>query len=108
VKYADDFVLLAKEETVLQGIIDRLTEIRRCSGMDMNVDKTKVMRISSEPFPLQITIDQKLLQNVELFKYLGSVITNNVRCTCEIISRTATIKDTFNGRRRFFSSANGT
>ena len=29
VKYADDLVLMAKEETVLQGMIDRLTETGR-------------------------------------------------------------------------------
>jgi hypothetical protein len=29
VKYADDLVLLAKEETVLQGMFDRLIEIGR-------------------------------------------------------------------------------
>jgi hypothetical protein len=44
VKYADDLVLLAKEETVLQGIIDRLIETGRCYEMEMNVEKTKVMR----------------------------------------------------------------
>jgi hypothetical protein len=27
VKYADDLVLLAQKETVLQGMIDRLTEV---------------------------------------------------------------------------------
>jgi hypothetical protein len=30
VKYADDCVLLDKEETVLQGMIDRLIDIGRC------------------------------------------------------------------------------
>jgi hypothetical protein len=49
VKYADDLVLLAREETVLQGIIDRLIEIGRLYGMEMNVEKTKVMRISRQP-----------------------------------------------------------
>jgi hypothetical protein len=44
VKYADDLVLLAKEEKVLQDMIDKLTEIGRCYGMEMNVEKTKVMR----------------------------------------------------------------
>jgi hypothetical protein len=39
-------VLLAKEEAVLRGMIDKLTEIGSCYGMEMNVDKTKVMRIS--------------------------------------------------------------
>jgi hypothetical protein len=39
VKYADDLVLLAKEETVLQGMIDRPIEIGRRYGMEMNVEK---------------------------------------------------------------------
>jgi hypothetical protein len=30
VKYADDLVLLAKEEKVLQDIMDKLNEIGRC------------------------------------------------------------------------------
>jgi len=37
VKYADDLVLLAKEETVLHGMIDKLIEIGSCYGMEMNV-----------------------------------------------------------------------
>jgi len=48
VKYADDLVLMAKEETVLQGMIDKATEIGRCYGMEINVEKTKVMRISRQ------------------------------------------------------------
>jgi len=46
VKYADDLVLLAKEEEVLQDMIGNLIEIGGCYGMEMNVEKTKVMRIS--------------------------------------------------------------
>ena len=48
VKYADDLVLMAKEETVLQGMIDKLIAIGRCYGMEMNVEKTKVMRIQDD------------------------------------------------------------
>jgi hypothetical protein len=50
VKYADVLVLLAKEEMVLQDMIDKPSEIGRCWGMEMNVEKTKVMRA---------TIDQR-------------------------------------------------
>ena len=39
VKYADDIVLLAKEEKVLQDMIDKLTEIGRCYGIEINVKK---------------------------------------------------------------------
>jgi predicted nucleotidyltransferase len=49
VKYADDLVLLAKEEKVLEDMIDKLNEIGRCYGMEMNVEKTKIMRISRQP-----------------------------------------------------------
>jgi hypothetical protein len=56
VKYVDDLVLVAKRETVLQNTIDRLIEIERCYGMEMNVraKKTKVMKISREQSPIEI------------------------------------------------------
>jgi hypothetical protein len=41
VKYGDDLVLLAKEDTGLQGMIYRLTEIGRLYGMEMNVKKLR-------------------------------------------------------------------
>ena len=36
-KYADDPVLLAKEEKVLQDMTDKLIEIGNCYGKEMNV-----------------------------------------------------------------------
>ena len=36
-KYEDDIVLLAKERAVLRGMIDRVTEIGRVYGMEMNM-----------------------------------------------------------------------
>jgi hypothetical protein len=36
---ADGLVLLVKKETVLHGMFNRLTEIGRCCGMEMNVEK---------------------------------------------------------------------
>jgi hypothetical protein len=41
VKYADGLVLLAKKETVLQGMIDIVIEIGRCYGMEINVEKVR-------------------------------------------------------------------
>jgi len=84
VKYATDFVLLAKEEKVLQDMTQKLIETGRFYGMEMNVETPKEMRISRQSFPVKIMIDQKQLENVESFKYLGSILTNDGRCTCEI------------------------
>jgi hypothetical protein len=39
-------------------MIDKLIEIGRCYGMEMNVEKTEVMRISRQPFPVKITYDR--------------------------------------------------
>jgi len=105
VKYADDFVLLAKEEKVLQDMIDKLIEIGRCYGTEMNVEKTKVMRISRQPSPVKIMINQKQLENVESFKYLVRILTNDGRCTCEIKCRIAMAKAAFNKKRTLFTSA---
>jgi hypothetical protein len=48
VKYADDRVILVKEETVLQGVIDRLSETGKFYGLEINVEKNKVIRISRQ------------------------------------------------------------
>ena len=65
--------------------------------MEMSVEKTKVNRISKLPFPVQIMVDKKQLENVEHFIYLSS-ITKDARCTCEIKSRTTKAQAAFNSR----------
>jgi hypothetical protein len=38
--------------------------------MEVNVGKTTVMRISRQPLPEKITIEQKQLEKVKSFKYV--------------------------------------
>jgi hypothetical protein len=95
---------VAKEEIVLQDMTDKLIEIGRSYGMEMNVEKTKAIRISRQPFTVKLMIDQKQLDNVESFKYLGSMLTNDGRYTCEIKSRIAMAKAAFNKKRALFTS----
>ena len=49
-------------------------------------------------------IHQKQLENVECFKYLGSILTNDGKCTCEIKSRIAMAKAAFNKNKTLFTS----
>ena len=72
--------------------------------MEMYVEKTKLIRISRQPSPVTIMIDQKQLENVECFKYLGSMLTNDGRCTCEIKSRIAKAKAAFNKKKNLFTN----
>ena len=61
------------------------------------------MRISRQPFPVKIMIDQKQLENVESFKYLCSMLTNDGRCTCGMKLRIAMAKAAFN-KKSFYST----
>jgi hypothetical protein len=54
--------------------------------MEMNAEKEKVKRISRQQSLVHIMTDQKQLENLEYFNYLGSIITNYARCTGEIKS----------------------
>jgi len=66
--------------------------------------KTKVVRNSGHPSPIQNTKDQKQLENVEYFNCLGSMITNDARGTQEIKSRIAEAKAAFNKKKTLFTS----
>jgi hypothetical protein len=52
-------------------------------------------------------IYQKQLENVEYFKYLGGLITDDARCTLEIKAKIVLAKLAFN-KKKLFSPANWT
>ena len=59
---------------------------------------------SNENFKTAIPSNQKQLENVECFKYLGSMLTNDGRCACEIKSRIAMAKAAFSKKETLFAS----
>ena len=71
--------------------------------MEMNVEKNKLMRISRQPSPVTITVDQKQLKNVKCFKCLGSMLTEDGRCICVIKSRIAMARAAFNKKKNLFT-----
>jgi hypothetical protein len=46
-------------------VIDRLIKIGKYYGIAMNVEISKVMRISRQPFPIQFMIHKKQLESVK-------------------------------------------
>jgi hypothetical protein len=44
------------------------------------------------------------MENVESFKYLGNMLTNDGRCTCKFKSRIAMAKAALNKKRALFTS----
>jgi hypothetical protein len=63
--------------------------------MERYVEETKVQR----PPPVHVMTDRKELENVEYFKYLGGMITNDARCTGEHISRIPMKNAEFNKKK---------
>jgi len=62
------------------------------------------MRISRQPSPVTIMMDQKQLENVECYKYLGRILTNDGRYTLEIKSRIAMAKAAFSKKKTLFTN----
>ena len=79
--YADDIILLATFEAELQQLVDRLDWVSCKYSLLTNVNKTKVM--ASDGKACRILIQNKQLEQVSTFPYLGSVITEDGRHTME-------------------------
>jgi len=85
-------------------MINRLVAVRRRYVMEVSTYTTKVMRISRQPSQIQIMLDQKQQKNVEYFISLGSLITSDATCTCEIRSRIAMAKTVFYKKKTLLTS----
>jgi hypothetical protein len=80
-------------------MIERLVEVGRHCEMEMNWEKTKVMKISRQLSQVQIMIDQNWGK-----WNLVSMVTNDARCTLEIKSRVVMEKAAFDKKKALFTS----
>ena len=98
IRYADETVLLADSEDKLQRLVQQLVQSSEERGLKMNLSKTKVMVISKgeDVASANITVNGEVLEQVSRYKYLGSVVTQDGRCTDEIKARIAIAKTAFN------------
>jgi len=96
-RYADDTVLLAEDENTLQEIVDVVKKESEKFGLLMNTKKTKTMVFSKkqETPQISIKIDDKIIEQVDSFQYLGSTVTQDGRCEREIKRRIALAKNKF-------------
>jgi hypothetical protein len=70
--YADDSAIFAENETEATQILHDIKTIAHPFGLKINTDKTKVL--SSDGSPVIVQLDGVQLEQVNEFKYLGSII----------------------------------
>ena len=98
IRYADDTVLITDSEEKLQDLVPALVRASGEHGLKLNVSKTKVMVISKadNDISANVEVGGVVLEQVQRYKYLGSVVTKDGRSVEEIKTRIAIAKNAFN------------
>lgn len=104
IRFADDMALLAESEKMLRGMLFNLDGVMGEYGMRINVEKTKCMVIGREHKNIDVKIKGHRVEQVESFKYLGCLLTEDMRCTKEIKVRIAMAKEAFSKHRQLLCS----
>ena len=89
--YADDVDLMAEDLEDAVGTVEVFKGAAERLGLNINVDKTKIMRMSrsDEPVPQTIQCAGMELETVNSFKYLGAQVNSVNEVKSEILDRIA-------------------
>ncbi|XP_055385812.1 uncharacterized protein LOC129614885 [Condylostylus longicornis] len=87
--YADDAVLLAENENDLQRMLFTFNTVAGQYNMKISTEKTKSMTISKEPIRCKLVVNNKTIEQVNRFKYLGVDITDSRQIETEVSLQTA-------------------
>ena len=80
-RYADDTTLMAESEEELESLLTKVKEEGEKVDLKLNIQKTKIM--ASGPIT-SWQIDGKTVETMVDFIFLGSKITADGDCSCEI------------------------
>ena len=79
---ADDPAIICKTQD-LEDMMNRFFDNGGKCGMEINIEKSQVMRISKINESLWIKVGNRELKEVDHFKYFWSVLTRDGYCTRE-------------------------
>ena len=87
-RFDDDSDGLAGKEEELASLVDRLDKTSAAFGMEISAEKTKLMTNNANGISIDIRINGEKLDEVDSFKYLGAVVTDQ-GSKPEVLSRIA-------------------
>ena len=71
--------------------------------MRINEKKTKCMVVGGKGERINIRMNNEQIEQVNSFKYLGSIVTDDIRSTKEIKTRIAIAKEAFNKKKNLLN-----
>ena len=83
-RYADDIVLVAKSMQELQDLTNKVKTASEAAGLFLNISKTKVMKVTKSPSKERLPVDNQNVETVEVFNYLGALLTNTLDDSNEV------------------------
>jgi hypothetical protein len=86
--YADDICLLTHSTRVMQTTLERLVREAAKVGLEINISKSKEMRIAMKNNHETLHIQEEPIEKVTQFVYLGSIIDNTGGTEADIAIRT--------------------
>lgn len=106
IRYADDTVLIADTKQKLQLMLDTVKEESESKGLTINIRKTKwlVMSKNGQIPGGELRCGGRIVERVESFNYLGSVVTEDVKCETEIKRRIGIAKTAFCNMRKLLTN----
>ena len=101
--YADDLSLLASRHQDIQQKTNNLAKHAALIGLKVNTGKTKVLKINATVRE-SLSLEDKQLEEVEEFIYLGSEVTNDGNCFKEVKNRIGKARQAFGMLRNVWKS----
>ena len=91
-RFADDIDLIEETRDQLQQNVQLLSENAKKAGLKINIDKTKTMVFGQQNIDRELMVDNKQIENVQEFTYLGSILTWDNSSSKDIRTRIAKAK----------------
>lgn len=106
IRFADDIAAVAETQSDLQALLNTMNNVFKECSLKINTSKTKTLITSKieNNTANTITLNNTSIEKVNTFRYLGSLITADSRCTPDIKTRIAMAKQAFNNKKYIFNS----
>lgn len=102
IRYADDAAILSDNINDLQFMLDRIVQHSENYGLQINVSKTKLLVFAKTHINANLLINGNKVEQVNIFKYLGTIVNNQCDPKKEIRSRIEQARRAFANMSKFF------